>query len=96
MRSINIDQTSRSDNASYELRMRRRGNYMRRYNDTRYNNALLKAAYHNQFAQEGTNEFGQSYRRGSVPEKNAVFSVNYRGGTVFITPGHRATTGAPS
>jgi len=51
---------------------------------------------YNQFAREEARTSLVNRIAGSVPEESAMFSVNYRGGAVFITPGHSATTGAPS
>lgn len=103
MRSVNIDQTLRSDIASYKLRCAYRcDDAVIAYDDittrdiiTLYPGQLaLAAAIINLREKMGTSLVNRT--AGSVPEKSAMFSVNYRGGAVFITPGHRATTGAPS
>ena len=109
MRSINIDQTLRPDVASYELCCAYRYDdaviacddiITYGYNSARHNSALLETAifdsgYYNQLAQEEANEFSQSYRWIGSGGKR-VFRELSRGCAVFITPGHRATTGAPS
>lgn len=107
VRSINIDQTLRSNIALYELsrwHIRDATIVSDVYDNARYNNALLETATFitsgcDRFTREEANELSQSYRRIGSGEKRGVFCELSRGrgrGAVFITPGHRATTGAPS